>query len=80
MSEDYTVNIAVADTYLERIDEVVSGLRAAGLRDVLVLEAVGLVQGVVSGDTLASLERVPGVSAVERSRTVRVPPFGHGPQ
>jgi hypothetical protein len=80
MSEDFTVNIAVADAYLERIEEVVSGLRAAGLRDISVLEAAGLVQGTASGSSLAGLEAVPGVSAVERSREVRVPPLGPGPR
>lgn len=80
MSEDITVNIVVADTYLGRMDEVVGGLRAAGLRDISVLEAAGLVQGVASEDVIAGLEAVSGVSAVERSREVQVPPLGPGPQ
>lgn len=74
MSKDVTVNVLIADPFLERIDGVVSGLRAAGLRDITVLAEVGLVQGVAREDALAGLERVPGVSAVERSREVRVPP------
>jgi hypothetical protein len=80
MNEEFTVNVVVAETHLERIDEVVSGLRAAGLRDISVLEAVGLIQGVAGEDTLAGLGAVAGVSAVERSREVHVPPLGHGPQ
>jgi hypothetical protein len=80
MSEDITVNVLVADAYLERIDEVASALRAAGLREVSVLSQAGLVQGVAREDVLARLEQVAGVSAVERAREVRVPPLGPEPQ
>ena len=80
MSEAVTVNVLVAEPYLKRIDEVVSGLRAAGLRISSVLSEVGLVQGVAREDKLASLEHVAGVSAVERSQEVHVPPLGSEPQ
>lgn len=80
MSEDITVSVLVADAYLERIDEVASALQVAGLREVSVLAAAGLVQGVTREDLLATLEQVAGVSAVERSREVRVPPLGPEPQ
>ncbi|WP_199728790.1 hypothetical protein [Corallococcus sp. CA053C] len=80
MSEDITVNVLIADAWLECIDGVVSGLRAAGLRDITVLAEVGLVQGVAREDALANLEQVPGVSAVERSREVRVLPPGSEPR
>jgi hypothetical protein len=58
-----------------RISEVADGLARAGLRDVQVLDAVGVITGTVDDDAdLEALRQVAGVAAVEPSREVGIPP------
>jgi hypothetical protein len=70
------VNIVVSvdDDHLERIDEVVGRLQAAGMQVEQVLHAVGVITGSVDDPHLAQLDAVIGVAAVEPQRTYRLPP------
>jgi hypothetical protein len=68
------VNVSVADDHLHRFDEVVRGLRKAGLKVQQQLEAVGVVSGSIDSDQVEGLEKTPGVAAVERSRAIRIAP------
>ncbi|HET9142844.1 hypothetical protein [Actinophytocola sp.] len=58
--------VSVADDHLDGIDEVVAGLRAAGMRVDGVLDTVGMVTGSAAPDSLDALQSVPGVADVER--------------
>jgi hypothetical protein len=69
-----SVVVTVHGDHLDRIGEVVAGLRAAGLHVERVLEPVGVVTGSVDPGRRAVLAAVPGVTAVEDDRTVRLPP------
>ncbi len=75
MSEPVVVTVDLA-----RLDEVVAGLRAAGLRVDRVLTPVGVVTGAVDPARRATLSAVPGVVAVEDDHDVRLPPPGSGVQ
>jgi hypothetical protein len=69
-----TERVLVTVGQLDRLDEVVAGLRAAGLQVERVLEPVGVVTGSVDPGRRTALAAVPGVAAVEDDRTVRLPP------
>jgi hypothetical protein len=68
------VTVLVADDHLDRMAEVVAGLRAAGLHVTAVHDALGTVAGEGEAADLAALRRVAGVAAVERDRTIQLPP------
>jgi len=68
------VTVLVADDHLDRMAEVVAGLRAAGLRVTAVHDALGTIAGDGEAADLGALRRVPGVAAIERDRTIQLPP------
>lgn len=72
MSEPITVS--VADEHLDRIDELVSRLEAGGMHVDQVLRPIGVITGRVDAEQLHALGALTGVAAVERQRTVQLPP------
>jgi hypothetical protein len=68
------VMVSVADDRLANLDEVVAGLRRAGLNVGEVLEAAGTVTGTVDPDAIDALCAVPGVVDVERQRDYQIAP------
>jgi hypothetical protein len=66
------VLVSVDDAALGRFDAVVAALERAGLRVTRTLPRLGTVTG--TAEDPAALEAVDGVAAVERGRTVRLPP------
>jgi hypothetical protein len=69
------VTILVGEDHLGAIDDVAAALRAAGLRHDVALPATGVVTGAVPDEaTLAALEGVAGVEAVERAQEIQLPP------
>lgn len=68
------VQISVSESHLAEFEKVVERLAAAGLRVDQQLDVIGVVTGHVEPNQIARLEKVRGVSGVERSRTVRIPP------
>ena len=62
------VAIAVDDEALERVDEVVRACRALGFRADSTLTGVGVFTGWAEADSLAALQAVVGVAAVEPER------------
>jgi hypothetical protein len=68
------VNISVADDFRGRLDEVVAGGERVGLRVRQRLDSIGVLTGSIDSAQIPALERVPGVSRVERERRVQLPP------
>jgi len=68
------VQIVVAESHQPRLAELVERLRQAGLQDEQELAAIGVVVGRVAPERIGSLSRVAGVTSVERSRSVGIPP------
>lgn len=68
------VMISVGDDFLDRIDEVVEGLRDAGLRVGAVMESIGTITGSVNAARMDALSHVEGVSGVSRAREYRLAP------
>jgi hypothetical protein len=68
------VVISIADDSLERLPAVVAELTAAGLVVDDVLEALGMVTGVVDASAIRELAAVPGVAEVELRRAVGIMP------
>ena len=69
------VTIAVEDDVaddLQALHAVLQRLVTAGLESAEAQEALGTITGEVRTDLIAQLERVAGVSAVERGRTISV--------
>jgi hypothetical protein len=71
---DEDVNVSVADDHLGRFDEAVQRMEQAGLKVQQTLPAIGIVSGAIDASKIDNLEKLPEVSGVERSRTVRIPP------
>ncbi|MET0190870.1 MAG: hypothetical protein ABW212_17850 [Pseudonocardia sediminis] len=72
MSEKVT--ISVADGHVDRIDEVVARLEAAGVQVEKVLRAVGVITGSCEESGMQALGVLDGVGSVEKDRTVQLPP------
>jgi hypothetical protein len=68
------VNIAVADDYLDRFNEVVSDAEEAGLQIEQELEELGVMSGIIESARLTDLYRVKGIATVDQERTVQLPP------
>lgn len=68
------VVVAVDAQHLATLDDVVGGLRAAGMVVEHTMDALGTVSGRVDPERLESLAGVPGVAAVERSSSIELPP------
>ncbi|MFH8800740.1 hypothetical protein ACH4F6_14255 [Streptomyces sp. NPDC017936] len=58
----------------DRFTEVVEALRRAGLTVTGEQPVVGTLSGTVAEDRVEALRAVDGVDAVDRERTVRLPP------
>ena len=71
---DEDVNVSIADDHLGRFDEVVRRMERAGLKVQQKLPAIGIVSGSIDSGKVESLEQLPEVSAVERSRSIQIPP------
>jgi len=70
-SEPVGVVIAVDP---DRFAEVVEALRRAGLTVAGEQPTLGTLSGTVAEDRIPALEAVDGVEAVDRERTIRLPP------
>ncbi|CAN5777142.1 hypothetical protein BH18ACT7_BH18ACT7_14180 [soil metagenome] len=68
------ITVSVDDEHVERIDEVVDRLRAAGMRVEQVLRPIGLVTGSVETPDRERLSTLAGVAAVEPQRRMQLPP------
>jgi LmbE family N-acetylglucosaminyl deacetylase len=68
------VNVAIADEHLDDVSSVVARLAAAGMEVHEALPTIGAVTGTIDRDRLDALRKVEGVTAVEPSREVGVPP------
>jgi hypothetical protein len=66
------VVITLEPGHVAAIGDVAGALRAAGLRDEQILEAVGVITG--RADDLEPLRRIPGVGTVEVSRAIDIGP------
>jgi hypothetical protein len=62
------------DEHLKQVDDVLEALRAVGLEVRSVLREVGSITGDITEDQMTALREVPGVSHVEVSRRVQLPP------
>ncbi|GAB3545125.1 hypothetical protein J2S53_001083 [Actinopolyspora lacussalsi] len=67
------VVVTVHDEWLDHIDTVARRLRRVGMRVDRVLELVGVITGVLEREHFDAARAVPGVAAVERGETVRIP-------
>ncbi len=65
------ITVSIADDHMDRIDEVVGRLEAAGMQVEQVLAPIGMITGI--GDQ-AVLEGLAGVAAVETQHGVTLPP------
>jgi hypothetical protein len=74
MGERKTFNITVEDT--RPIHLIQQDLEAAGLQDVQVLEAIGVISGSADEDHLARLQSVAGVSDVAADVFIDLGPPG----
>ncbi|MDQ3763106.1 MAG: hypothetical protein M3460_16110 [Actinomycetota bacterium] len=74
------ITVTVHDDRLPHIDELADRLRAAGMQVDQVLQPVGVITGSVPGprrdiiETLAVIETLPGVVAVEDETAFQIPP------
>lgn len=68
------VQVAIANDYLDRIDEVVRRCKQAGLKVEQQLEFIGVITGSIGVERLAALQKVEGVSSVEQTRAYDIPP------
>jgi hypothetical protein len=68
-----TVNISVSvdDEYVDKIEEVVADLQAAGMNVENIMPILGVITGSVESTQIDALSQVEGVNAVEVSRTFR---------
>ncbi len=71
--ERVEILVSIADDWLERADEVEAALRRAGVEIDSRLEATGIIVGTATEDVTRGLGSIPGVAAVEVSRTFRIP-------
>lgn len=68
-----SVNITLGRDAAASTDAVVAKLKKAGLRDVAVHDAIGVVTGRIADDKLGTLKRIQGVT-VEIDESVSVGP------
>ena len=59
---------------MDRLPEVVERLKASGMTVEQVMEGLGTVAGRADPASVDALSKVEGVSGVERSREIRLPP------
>ena len=68
------VVVSVAADSTSRIHELASELSAQGLIVERVLESLGTITGRIQPARIVEMEKVEGVSAVERELTIQLPP------
>ena len=71
---DEDVNVSVGDAHLADFDEVMHRMEAAGLKVRDAHANLGIVTGSIDAARVDRLERMPEVSAVERTRRIPGPP------
>jgi hypothetical protein len=69
-----SVTVLVSPSYLDRFDDVVERVQAAGLQVEDVLRTTGVIAGAIESDRIDALRSVDGVAAVEIQRTIQLPP------
>jgi hypothetical protein len=69
-----SINVAVDDEHLARIDDIVAELRIKGMRVDQVLDRLGVISGSIPEDHQQSLQAVDGVKSVEASHHFQTPP------
>ena len=73
-TDSTNVLISVDDQHLSNWDEVVEGVRGAGLENVQPLRSIGTITGTIAGDRKSALSRIPGVRSVEAEAGYQLPP------
>jgi hypothetical protein len=68
------VSVLVRDDSLHRIRDVVKQVKSKGMRVERVLENSGILTGSVDSDDLVRLNKVKGVSGVEKERSFQIAP------
>jgi hypothetical protein len=71
---EVTVNVLIADDKMDKFAEVIHACRQAGLRIEQQMPLTGTVIGAIETDKLDNLKKVDGVSEVEVSRRISIPP------
>jgi hypothetical protein len=66
--------ITLDDDVLDAPDAVVARLKRAGLTDVTLMAAIGVVSGEAPASKVPALRSVKGVRAVEESARIQLPP------
>ena len=66
--------VSVDDEHLDRFSEVVKRAEAAGMEVEQKMEDLGVLAGSIDPEKFEQLRQVEGVSHVEESRQVRIPP------
>jgi hypothetical protein len=69
-----TVNVLIADDKMDKFAEVTRACRQAGLQIEQQMPLTGTVTGSIESDKLDNLKKIDGVSEVEVSRDIRIPP------
>jgi hypothetical protein len=62
--------IAVDDEHMGDISSIAQKLRREGLHVSQQLDEVGVITGTIDEDAIGSLDRISGISAIERQRVV----------
>jgi hypothetical protein len=68
------VSVSVRDDSLHRIRDVVKQVKSKGMHVERVLENSGVLTGSVDSDDLVRLNKVKGVSGVEKERSFQIAP------
>ncbi len=66
--------VSINDDHLDRFSEVVTDVENAGMEVEQTMENLGVLTGWIGSEKVEPLRRVEGVSHVEESRRVEVPP------
>ena len=66
--------VSVDDEHLDRFSEVVKRAEAAGMEVEQKMEDLGVLAGSIDPEKVEPLRRVEGVSHVEESRRIQIPP------
>jgi hypothetical protein len=70
------VNILVSDDCLDRFAEVVKACQKTGLKIEQQTGATGVISGTIDPAKITDLKKVKGISEVEQSRDIQLPPPG----
>jgi hypothetical protein len=71
---DERITVTVDDGHIAGLHEVAQQLTEAGMNVDQVLGTVGIITGSAPSNRCAALERVPGVTTVEKEHTFQLPP------